>query len=511
MNIIKWHGLDVDPMKIKESATTTVDIGQIETQFNESTQESGITMLYPRIEAIHEGRTRNFNRYTAEKLKGDYELKSGVYSWTQPYPKPVIHNHDIETEATGRVYSATWTEYTQAGRPGIIVTPKITQEKAIKDILEGRLLTVSIGATTNAAICSLCKTDIINEGYCGHMRGEEYDGHTVEWIAGDLWFDELSWVNVPADPDAMILGSNLTDQNQIATMESKKDSIHIGTLPADSVNPIKDKTKIEAGTITAGTINTSEFQQNMIAASVRALEARNETQDSSTTLTPEDAVVKSVSESQEKEEEKVEKTPEVTPETPQETTLDTAPVSTQEQAPVAEATPEAETQTQEATPVEQPAVTEESQVQETAAPVEEQTKVEETADLGDDLADLKEQLKDLKESLEDMKASHSAAVSDKRQEQASFLVDLRISMGKETAEDREGAIARYMERSEDSVKDSIQDLLTEQAASKARTVVTVEKPEGELITESKTLATENTKVISNEDVLLSLLTGRRQA
>src|SRR5699024_215870 len=171
-------------MKITESIITKPSIGQVDTEFKESSNSTDITTLYPKIEAIHAGRTRNYNRYLADKLKGDPDLRSGVYSWTQPYPKPVIYNHDIETEATGRVYSASYSEFTAAGSPGIIVTPKITHEKAIKDILEGRLLTVSIGASTNAAVCSICSTDIINEGFCGHYRGEEYDGEVAEWIAG---------------------------------------------------------------------------------------------------------------------------------------------------------------------------------------------------------------------------------------------------------------------------------------------------------------------------------------
>lgn len=75
MNILKWKGLDIDPKEIHESVTTKAQISQIDTAFNESTSESGITVLYPKIEAIHEGRTRNFNRYTAEKLKGNHELK----------------------------------------------------------------------------------------------------------------------------------------------------------------------------------------------------------------------------------------------------------------------------------------------------------------------------------------------------------------------------------------------------------------------------------------------------
>lgn len=203
MNVLKYGKLEINPSKMSETMNV---------QMKKSTQTKIVTesfedgeFLLPRIEAIHAGRTRNYNHYLAEKLRGDASIKSGVYSWMQPYAKPVIYNHDTNTEATGRIYSAAYAEYTQAGRPGIIVIPKITEAKAVQALKDGRLLTVSIGATTDAAICSICGTDIINEGYCGHMKGEEYDGRTAEWIAGNIWFDELSWVNVPADADAMVV------------------------------------------------------------------------------------------------------------------------------------------------------------------------------------------------------------------------------------------------------------------------------------------------------------------
>ena len=202
MNIVKYKGLEVNPSVLSETMTIEAKRPSIQ-RLSESTELD--SYLLPRIEAIHAGTTRNYNHYPADKLKGDPIQKTGVYSWTQPYAKPVIYNHDTDTEVTGRIMRAAYAEYTQAGRPGIILIPKITEPKAVEALKAGRLLTVSIGATTDAAICSICGTDIINEGYCGHMKGEEYEGRTAEWISGNLWFDELSWVNVPADENAMVV------------------------------------------------------------------------------------------------------------------------------------------------------------------------------------------------------------------------------------------------------------------------------------------------------------------
>lgn len=202
MNIVRYKGLDVNPANLHESITVkTPQTPNI--RLNESTGAE--EYLMPRIEAIHAGATRNHNHYLAERLKGDPLKKTGVYSWMNPYAKPVIYNHDTETEVTGRILHAAYADYTQAGRPGIILIPKISEPRAVESLKAGRLLTVSVGATTDAAVCSICGTDIINEGYCGHMKGEQYDGRVCEWIAGDIWFEELSWVNVPADQDAMVV------------------------------------------------------------------------------------------------------------------------------------------------------------------------------------------------------------------------------------------------------------------------------------------------------------------
>lgn len=205
MTLSKYGKLEENPAKLHE--TVTVQMKPAGTSARQTTESTAMDSKYllPRIEAIHAGRTRNFNYYPADKLKGDAQLGSGVYSWLDPYPKPVIYNHDTDTDATGRILSAAYADYTQAGRPGIILIPKITEPSAVQALKDGRLLTVSIGATSDAAICSICGTDIVNEGFCGHMKGEEYNGQVCEWIAGNIWFDELSWVNVPADSDAMVV------------------------------------------------------------------------------------------------------------------------------------------------------------------------------------------------------------------------------------------------------------------------------------------------------------------
>ena len=198
--------MDFNPNDLKhitETFTIQAPPGDTSSIIKESS--SGEEYIMPRIEAIHAGTTKNFNHYLADKLKGDFEKKSGVYSWTHPYNKPVIYNHDTSTDATGRVEKAAYTDYTSTGKPGIVIIPKITDSEAVKAIKDGRLLTVSIGATTDSITCSISGKNILKDGFSGYQKGEYYDGVLCEWIIGDLWFDEVSWVNVPADENAQIV------------------------------------------------------------------------------------------------------------------------------------------------------------------------------------------------------------------------------------------------------------------------------------------------------------------
>lgn len=175
-------------------------------RIRESAGDSKV-IIKPKIAAIHEGRTANNTIYTEQSLRGAPTGKNGphgMFSFTKPYPKPMIKNHDTYTEPTGRIMNAQYVK--NADKPGyIMITPHITDPDAIEKVLDGRYMTVSIGASTDSAICNVCGTDIINEGWCGHQRGEVYDGTTCGWILGELCFDECSWVNVPSDNEAMVL------------------------------------------------------------------------------------------------------------------------------------------------------------------------------------------------------------------------------------------------------------------------------------------------------------------
>lgn len=216
-NITVTESISDGKLRIVESCTvrTNIDPESTKKVVKEAKEKGKRMVLKPRIEAIHSGRTRNHNIYLSEKLKGDRTYRdpqsgklmpTGVYSFTMPYPKPMLIDHDPQADnVTGRITNAQFVRDSLTGRDTIVIIPEITSEDAIEKILDGRYLTVSVGCSTDSAICNICGKDIINEGFCEHTKGEEYDGVVCGWILGNIWFDECSWVAVPADTDARVL------------------------------------------------------------------------------------------------------------------------------------------------------------------------------------------------------------------------------------------------------------------------------------------------------------------
>lgn len=458
---MKYRGLDIDPRTLDETVTVKPTIlAESAKAFKEYVSTGdGTQFLLPRIEAIHAGTTRNHTRYPAERLKGDASLHSGQYSWMYPFAKPVIFNHDINTEASGRIQSATFTENTQAGKPGIIVVPKITDSKAINDILGGRLLTVSIGATTDAAYCSICGTDIISEGFCGHMKGQEYDGQVAEWIVGNVYFDELSWVNVPADSSAMIVGGVDTVHQAESFAVTGKEMINLGKNTTEwLVDPksalVEGLTKLGRG---ENTLN--EEQVKALQEELEALKTQNATLVS----------------------EKEQLTAEV-----QQLKTDVEETTTAKQT-AEQALTEKETEL--------------TAVQESLA-----SKEVEVTQLTTVKEGLEASLEEEKQARTQVVEENASLATEMHKMVAERVVDIRLSLGKES--DREEAIGRFVERSTESLNDTLADLLTEAVTapkSVVRTVEKVEQPtgtpvEGTQVTESKTQLT-------TEDVIKNLFSG----
>jgi hypothetical protein len=90
----------------------------------------------------------------------------------------------------------------------IQIVARVSDREAIEKLLDGRYLTGSVGATTDKAVCSVCKQDWTDTGACEHKPGGLYDGAKCFIIAGNLAYEEYSFVNVPADRHSRVLELN---------------------------------------------------------------------------------------------------------------------------------------------------------------------------------------------------------------------------------------------------------------------------------------------------------------
>jgi hypothetical protein len=238
--------------------------------YHTSSQGTGKSLRI-RIAATHSGKvTRNNGFYLPHKMK------KGMASFTAQYPKPILAHHDEEQSAIGRVVTANYVDLAHqlggrwsaqgvqdSARPisttlldafvqgtlsdrevediassyfikdsTIVDDPDyeglgyieliadITDPDAIQKVLDRRFLTGSTSATTNKAVCSTCKTDWAGEkGPCEHKPGKIYDDAKCVLIAGDLSYNEYSFVNRPADRHSSVIEVNVGGIQDFVTIE----------------------------------------------------------------------------------------------------------------------------------------------------------------------------------------------------------------------------------------------------------------------------------------------------
>ena len=168
------------------------------------------------IEAIHCGRTKNDTIYTAK------EMRKAVKSWTSPYNKPFIWNHESgggffggAAKPFGRVISAKYTNHPIVagiaptkgdedwGEGAEVVTVKVTDSEAINAIIGECFLTTSIGTSIESASCYVCGANPLVED-CPHDRGRFYENKRGGWLLHGQTRNEISSVNIPSDVRSQI-------------------------------------------------------------------------------------------------------------------------------------------------------------------------------------------------------------------------------------------------------------------------------------------------------------------
>ena len=194
------------------------------------------------IEAIHSRITRNNTYYSPNCLK------ESVPYWTNPYKVPVImHHNEKDGQIIGRVHSVEYTEVnTRGNTPALIFTANVGDDEGKKGIKNGTLSTVSIGVIAHDLRCSICGTNLAEEGLCEHEKGEYYDIEGQQqlcyWIIEKMEPKEVSYVIVPSDAYA----HNLRVYDAVKKKKSEvKESMEMTNPFAELLEATKIKNKVE--------------------------------------------------------------------------------------------------------------------------------------------------------------------------------------------------------------------------------------------------------------------------
>jgi len=198
------------------------------------------------VAAIHEGLTSNYNNYSAD------ELEKALQSWVEPYPKPIILNHDLNTEAIGRVIAAKMDKEAD-GSSFVRLQVAVTDPVAAQKVLDKRYLTGSVGGRAGKAVCSISGEDLATEDASGrprvpkYKRGKVYKGKVAYIDMQDISFKEYSFVNQPADQKSGVRTTKVGDGSEpIANSDNwvAKSSAFILHMESEDIVSVEDNRSI---------------------------------------------------------------------------------------------------------------------------------------------------------------------------------------------------------------------------------------------------------------------------
>lgn len=257
IKFVDYFSATLDQEKNKDFLSLLFPSKPLRKHLNKETPEDSVLsvprVLGVRIAATHAARvTDNNGFYLPDRVK------AGAGSWLEPFSKPILLHHEKSDDAIGRIENAQYIDTSEGfkretgwikradklvgdypsdrlldafiegkltptesvdvvrnvfvvkdfnytrdatyeGLGYIELKATISDPDSVRKVLDKRYLTGSIGARSDAAVCSVCKKDWVKDGRCDHHPGKEYSNILCVVIAGNLVYDEYSYVNRPAD------------------------------------------------------------------------------------------------------------------------------------------------------------------------------------------------------------------------------------------------------------------------------------------------------------------------
>ena len=453
------------------------------------------------------GLTANYNNYSAA------ELEKALQSWVEPYPKPIILNHDLNSEPIGRVIAARMDKEID-GANFVRLQIAITDPLAAQKIADKRYLTGSVGGRAGKAVCSISGEDLAQEDDSGrpkfpkYKRGKVYKGKLAFIDMQDISFKEYSFVNQPADQRSGVRSSKKID-GSVTTSDSEnwtaKTSAFVLHMDKEDIISVEENESIFVGLkkkesrplylhlkgafLTAMAFQESETdrqEDNTLLFVKNNVVENNEENPKMNQEVQEDnvlEVVEGLLESVQKEESsEVEQVKEEQPAEPTaEQAVDQEKISSEDSEKTEEQAEKA-VDSADSEKSEEASSTETEEAEKTEEPEAELSDEKEAAEQDADetqnkIQSLEEENKKLKEAL------HRTLVER--------VVDTKIALGIESAEDRDSLIEDHVKRTASSLADSLRDMAKIPAGN-----VTKAKEFADIAVESEVVSNEEHNVLT---------------
>lgn len=491
------------------------------------------------------GLTANYNNYSAKALE------EALQSWVEPYPKPIILNHDLNSEPIGRVMAAKMDKEAD-GSAFVRLQIAITDPVAIEKVMDRRYLTGSVGGRAGKAVCSISGQDLAAEGEGGrptlpkYRRGQVYKGKLAFVDMQDISFKEYSFVNQPADSKSGVRSKKTVD-GDLKVQDSTNDwvaksSAFVLSMDEEDIYSVKEHRSILTGLKAKESKPLYLQLKGSFLTAMAVQESENYKYNEASLLSNED--IKDNIESQENETmENVEKQEDILA-VAEELSNSLSSIASESAEEVVEPTQEeAKEEVAEAAVEEQPAAAEEisndnsekaDEQQEVAVDSEEAEKPEEKPE--DVQAEPQEKAEDENslngevevatesedsEVLARVKALEEENIKLKKALHNTLVervVDTKIAVGLESIDNREKAIEEHASRTAASLADSLRDLARLPQAKQVRGEMPEITSETEVVEGENnviTIGNEETEVKTDtkhtaEQLFVDALMGRRK-
>ena len=529
------------------------DFSKVDLDFSESFNSKHGLII--EVAAIHEGLTANYNHYSAQ------ELEKALQSWVEPYPKPIILNHDLNTEPIGRVMAARM-DKEQDGSAFVRLQIAITDPVAAQKVMDKRYLTGSVGGRAAKAVCSISGDDLASEDDSGRprapkfRRGKVYKGKLAYIDMQDISFKEYSFVNQPADQKSGVRSLKSVDgKAEVADSEGwvAKSSAFVLSMDNEDIFSIEENKSIlsnlkkkeskpiylhlKGAFLTALALQESESYINKTESLLSNEDSENtkseETHSMDNVNNSEDilAVAEGLSEdlsniaasasvdaeASEQSDEKTDVAPEEksSEEKVEELSEESEVSDSEENNSSADDSEEADVQNVDSENAEKP---EESSPE--TGDVDQET-AEEASNLSDNKEGVEQELELLKATIKSLEEENTKLKNALHRTLVERVVDTKIGLGHESVDDREKLIEEHAARTAASLADSLRDLAKVPAKVGKRLANFFSVPEvtseAEVAEEVNVLTVDKAEpqasaspVHSFEQVLVDALMGRRK-